>query len=270
MAARLLVRTLFVAFACAPTLVAVACGGEPPTAQAPTVAASASAPVTSSDDASRVESAASADGGDASVASVPIQDADRVIAGLRARFRSCYQQGLNGDPRMAGRVVVIARIAPNGAVSSSVPQVNDGLSSSVAECMATVVRGAQFSPPGGNGSTLQIPITFLQQVPSAATAPTTSVSSVGLQDADLTIAKLRPKFHVCMQQGLRLDPGMGGRVVFATRVEPDGSVSSVKPASGSGLSAAVLECIASTLRAAHFNPPGPSGSTLQVPVSLAH
>jgi hypothetical protein len=96
-------------------------------------------------------------------ATVPISDADRVVAGLRARFRSCYQTGLNSDPTMSGKVVISAKIGPNGEVSSADVATNTGLSSSVAACIAGVLKRATFAAPGGSGSTLQVPVTFMQQ-----------------------------------------------------------------------------------------------------------
>lgn len=105
--------------------------------------------------------------GDAQVggssATVPISDADRVIAGLRPRFRQCYQTGLNSDPSMAGKVVITAKVGPNGEVSSADVTSNSGLSPGVASCIAGVVKRAQFNAPGGGGSTLNIPVTFVQQ-----------------------------------------------------------------------------------------------------------
>jgi len=98
-----------------------------------------------------------------STATVPISDADRVIAGLRARFRSCYQTGLNSDPSMSGKVLISAKVGPNGEVSSADVASNSGLSPGVAQCIAGVVKRATFSAPGGGGSTLQIPVTFVQQ-----------------------------------------------------------------------------------------------------------
>lgn len=98
-----------------------------------------------------------------STATVPVSDADRVIAGLRPRFRSCYQTGLNSDPSMSGKVVISAQIGPNGEVSSANVASNTGLSPSVAACIASAVKRATFSPPGGSGSTLSIPVTFVQQ-----------------------------------------------------------------------------------------------------------
>jgi hypothetical protein len=96
-------------------------------------------------------------------ATVPISDADRVIANLRGRFRACYQTGLNSDPSMSGKVLISARVGPNGEVTGADVASNTGLSPSVAQCIAGHVRRATFSPPGGGGSTLQIPVTFVQQ-----------------------------------------------------------------------------------------------------------
>jgi hypothetical protein len=98
-----------------------------------------------------------------STATVPISDADRVIAGLRPRFRQCYQTGLNFDPTMAGKVVITAKVGPNGEVSSADITSNSGLSAGVASCIAGVIKRAQFNAPGGGGSTLNIPVTFVQQ-----------------------------------------------------------------------------------------------------------
>lgn len=98
-----------------------------------------------------------------STATVPISDADRVIAGLRPRFKACYQTGLNQDPSMSGKVVISAKVGPNGEVSSADVSSNSGLSPGVASCIAGVVKRANFSPPGGGGSTLNIPVTFVQQ-----------------------------------------------------------------------------------------------------------
>jgi TonB family protein len=92
-----------------------------------------------------------------------VSDADRVIAGLRGRFRQCYQTGLNQDPSMAGKVVVSARVGPNGEVQSANVASNSGLSPGVASCIAGVVQRAQFSPPTSGAATINIPVTFVQQ-----------------------------------------------------------------------------------------------------------
>jgi hypothetical protein len=99
----------------------------------------------------------------ATTATVAVANAGAVVAGLRAGFRSCYNQGLNTDPTMSGKVMLSVKIAPNGEVSSADPSGNTGLSAGVVSCLVRKVKNAQFDAPGPTGSTLQIPITFVQQ-----------------------------------------------------------------------------------------------------------
>ncbi len=94
--------------------------------------------------------------------STPVPDVDRVVAGLRPAFRRCYQNGLTHDASQAGRVVLTARVSPNGEVGSVEVTSNTGLSADVGSCLARALRGAQFTAPGGTGSTLVVPVTFVQ------------------------------------------------------------------------------------------------------------
>jgi hypothetical protein len=48
-------------------------------------------------------------------------------------------------------------------VSSADVSSNSGLSQGVASCISRVIKNATFSAPGGGGSTLNIPVTFVQQ-----------------------------------------------------------------------------------------------------------
>jgi hypothetical protein len=95
-------------------------------------------------------------------ATVAIPNADSVVAGLRGRFRSCYQKGLLDDGTMSGKVTISAKVGINGEVVSSDIVSNVGLSPAVGRCIADVVKRATFSAPSGGTSTLQIPVTFVQ------------------------------------------------------------------------------------------------------------
>jgi hypothetical protein len=99
----------------------------------------------------------------ATTATVAVSNAERVVAGLRPGFRACYNQGLQSDPGMSGKVLVSAKISPNGEVASADAAQNTGLSAGVVTCILRKVRNAQFDAPGPNGSVLQIPVTFIQQ-----------------------------------------------------------------------------------------------------------
>lgn len=95
--------------------------------------------------------------------SVPVANAERTVAGLRTKFKRCYEKGLASDPAMSGAVTIVTKVAPNGEVSSADPQGNSGLSADVVSCIQKAVRGAQFDAPGGSGSTINIPVKFVQQ-----------------------------------------------------------------------------------------------------------
>jgi hypothetical protein len=97
------------------------------------------------------------------IPTVPVANAERTVAKLHAGFRSCYNQGLQSDPGMSGKVMVSAKIAPNGEVASADVAQQTGLSTGVVECILRRVRAAQFDAPGPNGSTIKIPITLVQQ-----------------------------------------------------------------------------------------------------------
>ena len=91
----------------------------------------------------------------------PLSDADRVVAGLRPRFRKCYQDGLNDDPNMSGKTVLAAKVQPNGEVANVEVAENQGLSPKVTACMSRALKNAQFN---GNGSfsTVRVPVTMIQ------------------------------------------------------------------------------------------------------------
>lgn len=70
---------------------------------------------------------------------------DRVMAGRRAMFRSCYQTGLRADPTMAGKVELAVAVAADGTAGATVKSVS-GLSDPTKQCMVTAVVRAQFEP----------------------------------------------------------------------------------------------------------------------------
>lgn len=94
--------------------------------------------------------------------SVPVANAERTIAKLRPSFRSCYQQkGLSMDSTMAGKLVIRIDIAPNGEVRSVTKTGGNGLSPAVEQCIIGKVQNASFDAPGGGGSKLDVPVTFV-------------------------------------------------------------------------------------------------------------
>jgi hypothetical protein len=101
--------------------------------------------------------------GGASVAGGAVSNADRVVAGMRAGFRACYNRGLASNPDLQGQVKIVAKVGPNGEVLSATPQGGGGLGAEVVECVVRRVKSASFAPPEGGGATIVIPVTFALQ-----------------------------------------------------------------------------------------------------------
>ena len=93
---------------------------------------------------------------------VPIANVERVVAGLRSRFRACYRAGVASDPSMTGKLTLTAVVLPNGEVGTVDVAQNTGLSPSVASCAARGLKNTTFDSPGGSsGSIVTVPITFV-------------------------------------------------------------------------------------------------------------
>jgi hypothetical protein len=87
-----------------------------------------------------------------------------------------------------------------------------------------------------------------------------------LPDAEAVIRKqIHPRAKRCYQTGLDADPSQSGKLVMVIKVGPSGEVESASASSNTGLSAAVVSCIAAAARRAKFGPAGPSGATVVVP-----
>ena len=100
--------------------------------------------------------------GAASVSGSKVANAERVVAGMKAGFRSCYNRGLQTNPDLAGSVRISAKIGPNGEVLSATPTAS-GMSPEVVDCLVRRVKSAQFAPPDAGGATIVIPVTFVKQ-----------------------------------------------------------------------------------------------------------
>ena len=64
---------------------------------------------------------------------------------------------------MSGRAVFVANVGPNGEVAGVDVRENSGLSDFVLECIKKKIRNAEFAPPGGGGTAVQLPVNFIKQ-----------------------------------------------------------------------------------------------------------
>jgi TonB family protein len=96
----------------------------------------------------------------ATAQTLPIANAERVMASLRPAFRNCFGVGLTDDPTMTGAVVLDIGVGADGAVHSvDVLPRGGSVSPPVAACVRRAAQRAQFDPPGSNAR-MTTPIHF--------------------------------------------------------------------------------------------------------------
>ena len=95
--------------------------------------------------------------------SVQIDNLEATVNKLKPGYRQCYNKGLEQDPSMAGRAVFVANVGANGEVTGVDVRENSGLSDFVLECIKKKIRNAEFAPPGGGGTAVQLPVNFIKQ-----------------------------------------------------------------------------------------------------------
>jgi outer membrane biosynthesis protein TonB len=105
----------------------------------------------------------SADLGNASVAGGSVSDASRVVAQMRAGFRSCYNRGLAENPDIEGKIALSIKVGPTGQVSSVSATKTGSIPDSVLECVKARASSASFSPPQGGAAVVQVPVSFVKQ-----------------------------------------------------------------------------------------------------------
>lgn len=89
------------------------------------------------------------EGGDhPSRGTLPHEDIERVVLGGLGAFRSCYEEGLRNEPKLAGRLTVRFVIAPSGAVTnaSAAGKLSDA---TVTQCITKAFDGLAFPKPKG-------------------------------------------------------------------------------------------------------------------------
>ncbi|HEU5074269.1 MAG TPA: AgmX/PglI C-terminal domain-containing protein [Polyangiaceae bacterium] len=105
----------------------------------------------------------SADVGGAAVSGGTVSNASRVVAGMRAGFRNCYNRGLAQNPDSQGSIRLSIRVGPGGEVQSVTAVPAGNLPGSVVGCVKARASAAQFAPPEGGNAVVVVPVTFVKQ-----------------------------------------------------------------------------------------------------------
>jgi hypothetical protein len=101
--------------------------------------------------------------GGAAVSGGTVSNAARVVAGMRAGFRNCYQRGLAENPDAAGSIRLTIRVGAGGEVAGVSPSPTGTLPASVISCVVARAQAAQFDPPEGGSAVIAVPVTFVKQ-----------------------------------------------------------------------------------------------------------
>ena len=101
--------------------------------------------------------------GGAAVSGGNVSNAARVVAGMRAGFRNCYQRGLAENPDAAGSIRLTIRVGAGGEVAGVSPAPSGSLPASVISCVVARAQAAQFDPPEGGSAVIAVPVTFVKQ-----------------------------------------------------------------------------------------------------------
>jgi hypothetical protein len=101
--------------------------------------------------------------GGAAVSGGSVSNAARVVAGMRAGFRACYQRGLAENPDAAGSIRLTIRVGAGGEVAGVSPSPSGSLPASVISCVVARAQSAQFDAPEGGSAVIAVPVTFVKQ-----------------------------------------------------------------------------------------------------------
>jgi hypothetical protein len=105
----------------------------------------------------------SASVGGAAVSGGQVSNAARVVAGMRAGFRACYNRGLSENPDAQGSIRLSIKVGPGGEVAGVSASPSGNLPGSVVSCVQARASAAQFAPPEGGSAVIVVPVTFVKQ-----------------------------------------------------------------------------------------------------------
>jgi hypothetical protein len=112
--------------------------------------------------------------GYANIGSVEVEDArianaERVVAGMKAGFRACYNRGLDSTPDAHGKARIVARVNGDGEVISATVEPTGILNEEINACLTRRVQSAKFDAPEPSGSQATLSFTVIMTVDDTST-----------------------------------------------------------------------------------------------------
>lgn len=89
-----------------------------------------------------------------------------VVVKERPNLRACYERGLEKNPALAGRVVLVLEVAQNGMASHVFEARRSGLGDDEVRCFARVLKAAHFHDGAGRAVRIEVPLAFSSKDPS--------------------------------------------------------------------------------------------------------
>jgi TonB family protein len=118
---------------------------------------------------------------------------------------------------------------------------------------ASAPKGASEAAPGAGASD------------GGGVSATANAASAPVADATHVVADMKLDFRACYDKALAKDPSLEGAAIFVAKVDPQGNVTDVT-VTRSTMPADLADCLRARIQRGKFTPPGPSGSTIQIPI----
>jgi len=87
---------------------------------------------------------------------------NKTVAGLNVMFRNCFNRAQAQNPDIQGKINLTLTIGADGSVKNVEASSSGNLGQAI-ECIKSSAMTANFDPPAGGASTINIPVVFVKQ-----------------------------------------------------------------------------------------------------------
>ncbi len=111
----------------------------------------------------------------------PTANAEHTIAEVRPKLKACYQTALASGHHGPTKVTWLIAIGPDGTVASASARRDCNAPDSFKRCLADALLPLKFDPPGGAGSKITMPVTFIDPQASSSLVEPIGLDGPALQ-----------------------------------------------------------------------------------------
>ena len=183
---------------------------------------------------------------------LPDENIQRVVREKAPRIRDCYARALPRNAALRGRVVVRFVIGQDGAVVFADAASSELPDQEVIRCVVDVVRTLSGFHGATRNATVVYPFSF---TPGGGTLPAHEVQRV--------LDGARPRFRICYERALELDPSLEGTVRLRFVVGATGDVVAASAERSTLDDSETVACILHMVEGVSF-PPSEAGDVTVV------